>query len=177
LGGSEVDPHPVVQRTLSAALDRLTSGPTPPTWGAAVYRAAELQAPAWQHDVAPTAEVDLQTLAVALYVLAHQGGREPSAVAPDEIRSLLDGPEDWNGEPQLRAVSAETLRALGHLPPERDPLERFPDPVGQIWQDLTYQREPEDPMDDSKPDPSAMRGAVDRLRRSLEPDTPGGTLG
>ncbi|MEY9838230.1 hypothetical protein [Streptacidiphilus sp. EB103A] len=167
MGGSEVDPHPVVQRTLSDALDGLTSGPTPPGWAAAVYRAAELQAPAWQRDVAPTAEVDLQTLAVALYVLAHQGGREPSAVSPDEIQNLLDGPEDWNGEPQLRAVSAETLRALGHLPPDRDSIEGIPDPVGRIWQDLTYQREPEDPMDDSKPDPSAMCGAVERLRRSL----------
>ena len=172
MGGSEVDPHQVVQRTLSDALDHLTSAPTPPAWCAAVRRAAELQAPAWDGAVAPTAEVDLQTLAMALYVLAHQDGREPSEVAPDALRRLLDGPEDWNGEPQLRASSAEALRALGHFPPEHEPIERTPDLVGQIWQDLTYQPEPEDPMDDTEPDPSAMHGAVDRLRRQL-PRSPG----
>lgn len=165
--GSEIDPHRVVQRTLSDALDRLTSAPAPPAWCAAVRRAAELQAPAWEGDAAPTAEVDLQTLSLSLYVLAHQSGRKPSEVTPDALRKLLDGPEDWNGEPQLRASSAETLRALGHFPPEHDPAERIPDPIGQIWQDLTYQPEPEDPMDDTEPDPSAMHGAVARLRREL----------
>jgi hypothetical protein len=167
LGGSEADPCLVVVPALSDALDHLTSGQVPSLWCSAVRRAVQLQAPAWRGVVAPTAEVDLQTLAMALYVLAHRSGQEPSAVTPGALRGLLNGPEDWNGEPQLRAVSADTLRELGHFPPEHDPLERIPDLVGRIWQDLTYQREPEDPMDDTKPDPSAMRGAVDRLRLSL----------
>ena len=167
MGGGEADPQLVVEPTLSDALDHLTSAHVPSLWCTAVWRAAQLQAPAWEGVVAPTAEVDLQTLAMALYVLAHQGGLEPSAVAPGALRKLLDGPEDWNGEPQLRASSAETLRALGHFPPERDPVGRIPDLVGQVWQDLTYQPEPEDPMDDTEPEPSAMHGAVDRLRRQL----------
>ncbi|MEZ0094983.1 hypothetical protein [Streptacidiphilus sp. EB129] len=148
--------------TLADALGYLTPDTAPAAWKEAVQSAGRLLQPAWAGD-----DGALAVTAFALYTAAHQDGTTPAEVPIARVRELLllDGlPE---GEPRLHVAAGEVLHARGHRLPQSF-SGGYWDGVGQVYQRLIYQWEPEEPMGDMPPGPSAMRHTAIRLLPRLE---------
>ncbi|MCC9309277.1 hypothetical protein LN042_19670 [Kitasatospora sp. RB6PN24] len=154
--------------SLASAMGLLMNTDAPPQWTAAVTRAAQLLAPDWDQQPSRPA---LGTLALALYTLASERQETPTEIPLDVLRGALDhqpvdGPDEFSREPAMLQKRIETvLKAEGHVAYEGfQPRESA---LWRLFRDLRHQWEPDEPMSDMPPGPSAMRDAVARIAESL----------
>lgn len=149
-------------RTLADALGYLTPSSSSELRRQAVQCAGQLLQPSWSGD-----SDALATVAFAFYTVAHQDDVAAAEVPVQRVLALLRPGGAPPGEPGLRAAAREVLHARGHALPWSAERGCW-DAIGGIYQRLTFQWEPQEPMGDMPPGPSAMRRTAERLLPQLD---------